>query len=275
MSVLNISNNMKRRTFLKNGLWLFGAPYIMRAAVMPSARRIATPAAASGGGVYTAYASVFDGTNDYMKRGGKLTGATKEAQGTFSIFIKVSSVDAGLNLVQNDSSRCQISLQAGGTINLRLRSDADVNIASIYSNNNIIAGLLNTWIHLAATWDGGVPSAAMYINGALQTGTIIKNLGQVDYTSDGEFAICGGWTGSNLFNGEVCELYINNRTWTDLSSNLTLFRTTGNKPAGVLTSVLATSPIVYLKNPYDSFGTNSGTGGNFTVTGVLTQGTPP
>jgi hypothetical protein len=270
---------LTRRTFLKHGLvWVPFAPTILRGADALTLRDPAFGAlmgSTAAPPAYTAYASVFDGTNDYMKRGGKLTGATKEAQGTFSIFIKVSSVDASMMLVQNDSSRCQISLLAGGTINLRLRSDADVNIANIYSNNNIVAGLLNTWIHIAATWDGGVPSAAMYINGALQTGTIIKNLGQVDYTIDGEFAICGGWTGSNLFNGEVCELYINNRTWTDLSSNLTLFRTTGNKPAGVLTSVLATSPIIYQKNPYDSFGTNSGTGGNFTVTGALTAGTPP
>ncbi len=78
------------------------------------------------------------------------------------------------------------------------------------------------------------------------------------------------------FNGLLSEFFFTDQLL-DLSNpaNLLKLRTAGGKPANLgLTgsTPTGTTPRIYLHNPYSTFQTNVGTGGNFTVTGALTDG---
>ena len=78
--------------------------------------------------------------------------------------------------------------------------------------------------------------------------------------------------------GSLAEVYFNIKESSYFNpSGITSFRS-GGKPVSLGASgatPTGNSPDVYLKNAAASFGTNSGTGGNLTVTGSLSDVTPP
>jgi hypothetical protein len=78
-------------------------------------------------------------------------------------------------------------------------------------------------------------------------------------------------------NACLAEVYINLAEYVDLSveANRRKFISSAGKPVnlGASGSVpTGTAPIMYFKGPASAFPTNLGTGGNFTVTGTLTDG---
>jgi hypothetical protein len=86
--------------------------------------------------------------------------------------------------------------------------------------------------------------------------------------------------GSVAMDADIAELFFAPGHWLDLTiaANVARFRdpTTGKPPtSGDLIQTTGITPAIYLKDPYSSFGTNSGTGGHFTMNGTLTEATPP
>jgi hypothetical protein len=81
------------------------------------------------------------------------------------------------------------------------------------------------------------------------------------------------------FVGELCEVMFAPGQYVDVSQpgNRAKF-SSGRFPIALdFDLILGTGvrPLLYLDHPYDSFQQNSGTGGNLTLIGALTQGTPP
>ncbi|HET7409690.1 MAG TPA: hypothetical protein VFJ13_05775, partial [Paracoccaceae bacterium] len=85
----------------------------------------------------------------------------------------------------------------------------------------------------------------------------------------GEHAVGGTTLGGSLLNGALSEIYFAPGLYLPDNS---LFRTSGNRPTGDLSLDWpgGTAPLVYLRNPTASIGTNSGTGGDFTANGTIT-----
>ena len=90
----------------------------------------------------------------------------------------------------------------------------------------------------------------------------------MSYNSSGTYA--------DLFNGQLSEFYFTT-DYIDFSqeANRLKFRDCFGNPTDLPSAITAASvptPAVYMRFPPTSFGTNSGTGGNFTVNGTITDG---
>ena len=86
-----------------------------------------------------------------------------------------------------------------------------------------------------------------------------------------------GYNGSsNFLTGGIAELYMTN-SYIDFSqeANRLKFRDAFGNPVDLTQQIQAAAiptPAIYMRFPPTSFGTNSGTGGNFTVNGTITDG---
>jgi hypothetical protein len=280
MSVLNISNSMKLHTFLKNGLWMLVAPAIVCGGVLPSSREIATPAANSY--VFVSNATYFaSATTNYMKRGANLTGVSDSKKGTVSLWINFKSdttsdsvwqcneyASRGITLMRDSSKVRLLGANAATTVIL--------NVSSVQNYKST-----NGWVHFALSWDlSSAGSFKGYTNGVAGfsvPATYVNDT--IDYTL-GEFTFGGDGQGFNRLDAELSEVWIKfgvNLDWSNAAVMAKFRDNATGKPVslGVDGSLPGYTPDVYLHNPYNTFQNNVGTGGNFTVTGALTAGTPP
>ena len=270
--------NLTRRKFLRHafratasGLLvpavLAAGPVVTRRVVLAGAP--APPAPPAG---YTVYASAFDGTNDYMARGAALTGCVDGRKGIVSVWCKIIGGNGVLQrLFFNLNSYCHVWKGSDNKFNVTMQGQFGVTIASIESASTYLAG--TGWLHLFSTWDASAGLRKLYINGVSDLGTDSGNNADIYYNQDNWFFGADS-SGADKINMEVCEVYLNTVEYLDDPTKFA----SGGKPISLDADgslPTGTAPIIYLKNPYDTFGTNSGTGGNFTVTGALTQGTPP
>ena len=86
----------------------------------------------------------------------------------------------------------------------------------------------------------------------------------------------GRYGTANYFAGTISEFYLTT-TYIDFSqeANRLKFRDAFGNPVELSSQITAAgipNPQAYLRFPPTSFGTNSGTGGNFTVNGTITDG---
>ena len=81
------------------------------------------------------------------------------------------------------------------------------------------------------------------------------------------------------FKGELSEVLLAPGQYVDVSqtSIRSMFSSGGTPIALDFDAILGSGirPLLYLNRPFDSFQTNSGTGGDLLLLGTLTQGTPP
>jgi hypothetical protein len=114
----------------------------------------------------------------------------------------------------------------------------------------------------------------LYANGTsdLASGSLLTNANI--FYADGGGPLVATDADSWMFNGQMCELYLNTTQYLNDPTNFA----SGGKPISLGSNgelPTGTAPIVYLRSPYTSFNTNSGTGGNFIIEAPLSQGTPP
>jgi len=226
---------------------------------------------------------VFDGTNDYMARTSALTGSANSKNIIVSAWFKITGGDgSGRTIIATGlsagSNSFYVQLRFNNTIRLYGTNSGGSTILTIDSNDTFLAG--SGWHHILLACQMNTAGARhLYIDN-------VENMTVDTFTND-SIALTGDkWDiGANrdnaaLWFGELCEIYVNISQYIDItqSSNRLKFRSATAKPVDIGSdgsTPTGTAPIVYLKDPYTSFGTNSGTGGNFTVTGALAEGTPP
>jgi hypothetical protein len=234
----------------------------------------------------------FDGTNDYLS-GVDVTGAgAEDSVCTVSGWIKP---DAGITLsdyiIDWSSNRfhlyltdesggdCRIELDTrdgGGTRDFRIRSD------------RVIA--LGQWNHFLISVDlvPATPDVRLYINDAeaedeAYGNRVVTSGGTIDWNAAGGGTVEIGrvHSGANLLEGAIQEIFVERDTYTDFSvaANRRKFITADGKPVPLGSdgsTPTGTQPLIYLRDPYNSFETNYGSLGDFTVTGALTdEGTLP
>jgi hypothetical protein len=118
---------------------------------------------------------------------------------------------------------------------------------------------------------------SIYINGSLDATT------WATYTNDSiNFSALYGAIGArpdgtvSLYDGRLSELYFSTQ-YIDftLEANRLKFRDAFGNPVDLTQQIedgAIPTPAIYMRFPPTAFGTNSGTGGNFTVNGTITDG---
>lgn len=225
-------------------------------------------------------AVTFDGTNDYMLRGGALTGAVDGRVGMASFWYQMNGGDAVLQFILR-SALGRLILRRGvdNIWTIGLFNAAGTSSFVINSATAVTAGV--GWHHLLASWDtnaiAGAKIGQIYLDDVSDPGafTDASAAFDIDYT-DTDYGIGAHTDGTGKLNADVADIYLNFAARLDFSieANRRKFISAAGKPVGLGTDgslPTGTAPIVFQKGPAASFATNRGTGGDFTVTGELTD----
>lgn len=237
-----------------------------------------------GGGGYVANATDFSGTNQYMAKGVALTGVVNSKTGIFSAWVRLDGGDgANMGIYNNvdtlttGSSGLIVRRQADGKF--RLEGFNDVAATFPFRETSVSTYTSGaSWIHLLAAWDtttgGTTDKAYLYIDGVNERNLISLQNFDMQYTSNANF-VAGVNGATDDLNGCLSDVYFAPGQFLDFSvqSNREKFRSAAGKPVylganGELPT--GTSPAVFFTNPFGTFSTNLGTGGNFSQTAGLT-----
>ncbi len=215
----------------------------------------------------------FDGANDWLNRGGELTGMVDGKKGIVSVWAKVDETILIKRIILNKLTRFQVwitdALLVAGT------DASGSSVMFIVGNTFIVAGV---WHHYLVSWDLSVPVRQIYMDDAedLKSGGLEVDA-PIDYaTTTPDWGVGAFPTGIDHFDGCLSELYFNSTEYLDLSveANRRKFITAGKKPVFLGADgsrPTGTQPIVHLRGPAADFVTNLGSGGNFIVNGSLTK----
>jgi hypothetical protein len=237
---------------------------------------------ARGGSEFWARSAEFDGTSGYLRRTSALTGSSDGKQATL-VFAFRSSVANKAILVLEDGSvattqfKCSSNFtgnmvyidayNSSGTRILDLDLSVTLNYNQLYiamiSVDMTSTSKRHTYI------DGASISASYssYTNDNLRLAQTTATIG----------ARLDGSSPESMWNGDIGFLYFNN-SYIDFSqeSNRNLFVDQLGYPKDLTPAIDAgtiASPLIYMKfDDTSALGTNSGTGGDFTVNGTVTAG---
>lgn len=227
----------------------------------------------------------FDGT-DYMTTSAGLTGASDGKQGTVSMWFRLDGGDGtALFLMQGATT------VGGTTSRFRVRRNVTTNLLEVVGLNAAGSTILTltsataytaaaTWRHLLASWNLATAAGHLYITDVddLAGGATLTD-DSIDYTL-ADWAIGATAGGTALFDGCIAEVYFaleyidisvtgNRRKFISSTGKPISLGSTGNFPTG-------TAAIVYQHidngEAVAGFATNSGTGGDFAITGTLATG---
>jgi hypothetical protein len=223
---------------------------------------------------YLANASDFDGANDYLARGADLTGIANSKRGIFSCWFRLDGGDGSLMAFYGEPDGAnKIQRLASNAVRFTLYDVAHGTIIlQMETANSYTSGA--SWHNLLASWDLSTGAEHLYIDGVSDKVSTTNTNDTIGYSSTNHTIGANGSTFGDKFNGCLSEYYFNMGEYLDFSDagNRAKFLTGATKPVNLGTdgsTPTGTSPIVYLKNAAASFGTNSGTGGNLTITGTL------
>lgn len=224
-------------------------------------------------------AIVFNGSSR-LTRGADFTGNADGKVGTFSCWVKMGGSDSADQIIYASSSGFLVVRRSStGTFQVEGKNAAGTTILLLTSTDTYDSD--SGWVHLAASWDLAAGVGRMYIDNsnALASGSTLTN-DNIDYTRTNH-VIGASVTGLQPFTGELAEIYLSLATYLDISSSTNREKlisssrapvelgTTANGPTGL-------QPILCLRNAAATFGTNAGSGGNFTVsTGYITDSDDP
>lgn len=224
----------------------------------------------------------FDGVNDYLTRGADLTGNSDGKQGTFSCWVKFDPAADGQDICiyANDNDTFVIDKPLHNRIRVNVNNSSGATRMNLISDSTYTSA--DGWLHILASWDVNALTGKLYINGADDEASPSLTNDTLDYTRGNHWI---GRTAYDIqkFDGDLAEFWLA-QEYLDLSvaANRAKF-STGRRPANLGTDgsrPTGNSPIIYLSSrPGDlaaNFGTNKGTGGNFSITGTLAiSSTPP
>lgn len=227
--------------------------------------------------------AAFDGTNDFMTRGG-LVGAADSKKGILSCWLRLDGGDGtDMALVNGQESGAEyfiLQRTSGNAFRFLVGGSSQVAWEGGATGTYTASA---TWLHLLVSWDVAVAGARhFYVNDIDKTfeGAFVDRT--IDYTLT-DWSIGALANSPNVFrlNGCLAEVYIapgqyldfslvaNRRKFISASGKPMHLGTTGSLPTG-------TAPLVYLHlddgEAAANFATNRGTGGDFTITGALATG---
>lgn len=219
---------------------------------------------------YVPNAVKYDGINDYLIRGATITGIADGQKGTLSCWLRFDGGDGANQIIFSEvaTSKFAFIRNSSNFLSLIGKNSASTTILSSITTALFTAG--PGWYHFLSSWDLSVPTGTTYINDVSSAfGTATNDT--LDYTVT-NWNIAADSAFANKFNGAMSELYFTT-TYLDLTttSNRRKFITAALYPVSLGTDgsvPTGTAPLVYMKDPAATAGTNSGTGGAWTLTGT-------
>jgi len=223
------------------------------------------------------YATTFETTTpDYLLKSTD-PGFTDSKLGIFSMWIKCNSGD-GTNMRVLAKANLDFLIVRTSANTFRIVTyNGDATTLALQMTSTATLTADGNWHHVLMSWDtSNNTNCWIAIDGTQGTTINTRNDVTCDYTFTGWYC---SMDASGL-NADVSEIYFapGQSLGAFSSANVEKFRTTGAKPANLGSNGSAPTgvqPGIYFKNPYSSFGVNSGTGGNFTVNGTLADATIP
>ena len=213
----------------------------------------------------------FDGSSDYLSRSSDLVGNADGKTFTFSCWIyRTRLADETVYQIKTALGDFLIRLRNTSSFYIQIFGDDSTGTTRLYGHTGSSGGAVNQWMHLLISINlGNTSQRHIYLDDVAITPTwdSYDTFADIDFTAQNH-NIGRDSTGTNSFKGRLSNLYLD-YTYRDLSveANRRLFITDDLKPADNQASL---SPILYLPmTDADTAGDNAGTGGDFTINGVL------
>lgn len=221
----------------------------------------------------------FNGTNGYLRKASALTGVSdgKVVSGSFWFVSDAANVDDCIFSITDASGNGGFRIYRSSTNTLLFRGFNSGTSTILYVETGTLSAGTNYYVQYCFDLNNSA-NRAVYVNGVAQS------LSVTTYTNDtlqltlGQVCLATRWTGSatDLFDGRLSEFYFTT-TYIDFSqeANRLKFRDAFGNPVDLTQQIEAAAipnPAIYMRFPPTSFGTNSGTGGNFTVNGTISDG---
>lgn len=218
----------------------------------------------------------FNNAGDLTKTSA-LTGASNSK--TFSLGFWFNRTNAGPNLYichftdASDNSRFEVYLNGSAELVILGYNAAGTLILNATTTGGLFT--TGTWKYFQICLDmSNTAKRFVYVDGTDVTMT------WTTYTNDSlNFAASKSWIGGGVygyFYGLLSEFYLTTDYIDfDVETNRLKFRDTFGYPTNLPSAITALSvpnPAIYMRFDPSSFGTNSGTGGNYTVAGTITDG---
>lgn len=216
-------------------------------------------------------ASEYDGVGDYLLRSSALIGDADSQVGTMSFWFRMDGQDAENNVFINSATGgWLVSRLVDGR--LKFESLAGPVIYRGFSNSTYTAG--PDWHHALFSMDSaGSPISHLYIDGVDELDEDVHVPSSTHDWTEAGWAIASMETGDEWLEGDLAEFYLHTGEYIDFSvlANRRLFVNADGQPVDLgpaCATPTSSAPILCLTFDYqDTFGLNSGTGGDFTVNG--------
>jgi hypothetical protein len=223
----------------------------------------------------------FDGSNDWMRRTSGFTGAANSTMFALSVWFRIDGDQADGSqflLSSAGNSGFRLLLQTGGGSNIEVLAydGSDLNVLDVRTTSTLSPG--PSWRHLLMSFDLADPAKAhVYLDDVNEANVLGSSARPINFIGT-SWAIAGVPGGTNKFDGCIAELWWQPGAYIDFSqtANRRLFRTAAGRPVklgdqGQIPTGTAALVYSHLRNnePTINFSINRGTGGSFTLIGVL------
>jgi len=223
---------------------------------------------------FTVSSTLFDGSTNSISRA--TSPRSDGATGLVSIWIKEATNFDKHNLLHTASGYIELA-RGAGTFPTLIVYDASA-VQKIGWTSTVPVFNDGNWHHILLAWDLSGPTFRAYVDDTATNTTTTLASGTAHYAAT-DWYIGQASGGANFLSGTLSEYYFTNE-YLDISvaGNRRKFDdgsaapghpvnlgTTGNLPTG-------TSALIYLHNPYTSFGTNNGSVGGWSTNGTLAPG---
>ena len=203
----------------------------------------------------------FDGTTDYLKRTSDMTNNTNSKTFTFSCWVYYAG---GIQLYAADNVAIGVSLSTIGQVKISGYAGGDA-LDYVSAAESVPD---STWVNVIVSLDmANTSNRHVYVGDVALSGTWTTYVNTPLLFAQSLHGVGAVGQGGNIFKGRLAHVFLD-YTYRDLSttSNRRLFIDADGKPS----STIPSSPILYLPmTDAATAGSNSGTGGDFTVNGVL------
>lgn len=222
----------------------------------------------------------FDGVNDFLTRGAGMTGAADGKVFTCSFWLRADALPAAgeekiccsLTALNGTTTTWKVALLANGAINIRATNAAGTII--LQANTAFQFTVNNAWHHVIMSIDlSNTGNRAVYVDDALDAST------WTTYTNDNidftvlDWAFGSDGSGATPLGSSVMDFWFNptylalgttanRRKFIDATKRPVKLGSNGELPLG-------SSPLIYMTGPSNNFYANLGTGGGWTLHGIL------
>ena len=221
----------------------------------------------------------FNGTTGYLSRTSALSGVSDGKTVSGSFFVIFDTISTNIRIfceTSGTSSRLFFTRTAANALNIVVTNSAGTNVLSVSTPASTFAATTLYSVHFCFDLTNAA-NRYVYVNGISQSLTVNTYTNDNMYFSGDNWVIGALYTGTyqQFLDGKLSEFYFTTE-YIDFSqeANRLKFRDAFGNPVDLTQQIedaAIPNPAIYMRFDPASFGTNSGTGGDFTVNGTITD----